>query len=133
LLLLAETARGAIFDTNRILKFKKEEYSWQYEDRFQRFAEEIIKKEKGEIFVAVTGSDRYFNHRVSLYSHVPVFLESDRINEPKSLKTKAPVLLLIILREEHLHSFQPFLAMKEKTLAGKFDDFYFYKLYINPD
>ena len=132
LLLLTEASRGMVFTAHRILKLKYEEYSWQYECRFQKYADQIIKKEKQERLVVVTGSVRYFNNRVSLYSHVPILLDAAKINEPGSLKTEVPVLLLVILRQNNLSGFQPFLATKEKELAGHFDDFYFYKLYVSP-
>lgn len=131
LLLLMEAARGMIFTTHRILSLKSEEYSWQYENRFQKFAEQIIGKERQERLVVVTGSVMYFNNRVSLYSHVPILPDVTKINEPESLKTKTPVLLLVILREKDLPNFQRFLATGQKELAGNLNGFYFYKVYVN--
>lgn len=135
LLLSVETARGIFFDARRIYLINREEYSWQYEDRFQKLAGSIIQKEQQKHHskkAVVTGPVYFMNHRISLYSHAPVLYPVHKINDPRTINTKEPVLLLVVLREEHLSSFKPFLASNSNKLAGQFDDFYFYSLYVEP-
>lgn len=135
LLLLPEMFRGMIFDFKRIVNFKKEEYSWQTDYKFQQFAEAIIKKEQQKKLsghMALAGSSPYMNNRISLYSHIPVLKEIDKINNLSSLNTKTSVLLLVVLREDALKSFAPFLSLKEKEDAGQFAGFYFYTVYVEP-
>lgn len=135
LFLLPEMFRGIIFDVRRIVNFKKEEYIWHLEYRFQKYAAEIIRKaqQKQPVEnVVVTGSLLYVSNRVSLYSNVPVLIEAEKINELSSLNTKTPVLLLIILRENDFPNFRPFLSMKGKEVAGSFNGLFFYTVYVKP-
>jgi hypothetical protein len=135
LLLLPEFFRGVIFDINRVAHFNKEEYSWQWENRLQKYAAWAINNAQQKHpakKVVVTGSSYYVNNRVILYSHVPVLLEADKINDLSSLNTRTPVLLLIILYEEDFPNFQPFLSSKEKEEAGNLKGFHFYTTYITP-
>lgn len=130
-----ETLRGIYFNVRRLALLNKEEYSWQYENRFQKFADSIIQKEQQKYSAkktVVTGSVYFMNHRISLYSHVPVFFAVHQINDPSSLNTGEPVLLLVVLRKQHLADFKPFLASYSDKLAGQFDDFYFYTMYVQP-
>ena len=133
--LLPEMFRGIVFDIRRLENINKKEYSWQYENRFQKYADSIIENEKKKYStnrVVVTGSSYYYNHRVILYSHVPVLHEVNKINDLSSLNTKTPVLLLIILLDKDLSGFKSFLSMKGKEVAGKFNGFSFYSVYVTP-
>lgn len=135
LLLSVETCRGIFFDARRLYLFTKEEYSWQYENRFQKYAHKIIQDEqqKHPVKVVVTGSVYFMNHRISLYSHVPILYPAHKINTQASLQTKEKVLLLVVLRKKNLSEFNFFLSSNSNKLAGQFDDFYFYTLYVQPN
>lgn len=131
-LLAIETCRGIIFDLNRLHLFQKEEYSWQYENRFQKYADNILRtadKTFGTQQSIVTGSSYYLNNRVCLFSHVPILPNAPDINQFASLQCKKPVLLLVIINKKDFPAFQSFLAAQKET-AGKFDDYYFYTVYI---
>lgn len=132
LLLLPEMFRGVLFDINRIVNIKKEEYSWQYENRFQKYAATILKKEKqpGEKAV-VTGSAYYMTNRVGLWSNIPVLDDASKINNLTSLNTKAPVLLLVILNEKDSAASQPFLSANSKAI-GQYGKYNFYTVHIVP-
>lgn len=134
LLLVIETTRGIIFDVNRIRSFTKEEYSWKYEDRFQKYADSIIRAAQKTFStgkVIITGSSYIMNNRICLYSHAPVLSNAKAINELSATQTKNPVVLLAVIRKKDFPNFQLFLS-KQKQIAGKFDDFYFYTVYVQP-
>jgi hypothetical protein len=134
LLLSIETCRGIAFDINRIRLIDKEEYSWHYEDRFQKYADSILKTAEAKFSierVAVTGSSYFMNNRVSLYSHAPVLSAVKALNKPSLLNAQKPVLLLVIIHQKDFSSFQPFLSA-QKEIAGKFNEFYFYTVYVQP-
>jgi hypothetical protein len=135
LLFLPEMFRGLVFAANRIKNFKKEEYSWQTDLRYQQFAQAIIKQEQKKKLVTdivLAGSSPYMNNRFCLYSHIPLLKEVDRVNNLSSLNTKTSVLLLVALREDALKDFVPFLSIKEKEDQGQFGGYYFYTLYVEP-
>ena len=134
-LMLPETFRGIIFSARRVININKEEYSWQYDRSIQQYADAIIQKEKTknpDETKIVTGASYYIYNRVSIYSHLPVLRDVKEINNLALMNTKKPVLLLIILQENDLLNYQPFLSSKEKELAGYFRGFYFYTTHVNP-
>ena len=133
--LVPEMARGMIFTVHRVQNIGKEEYSWQYENRFQKYADSIIinaSKKYSTNKIVVTGTSYYMNHRVILHSHVPPLNEVGIINNLSSLNTTSPVLLFIILHERDLAGFKSFLSNKEKDETGYFEGFHFYTCYITP-
>jgi len=135
ILMLPDMFRGIAFSTKRVINYKKEEYSWQTELKIQQYADEIIKKGKRKYNVeqvVLTGSSDYMNNRVCLYSHIPQMDSLEKINNLSSLNTKTPVLLLVMLRQDVLPSFQTFFNQKEKEVAGNFYGFYFYTVYVKP-
>ena len=135
LLMLPDMLRGIIFSTNRITNFKKEEPNWQIELKFQKYADDIIKRGQkiyGTENTIIAGSSSYINNRISLYSHIPVLEDINKINKLSSLNTKTSVLLLVVLREDALKDFASFLSLKEKEDAGYFSGFYFYTVYVEP-
>lgn len=134
LMLAIEAVRGIVFDLNRMRLFTKEEYSWKYEDRFQKYADSIIKNDQKKFSIhnaVVTGSSYVMNNRICLYSHVPVLRNADIVNRSLALQAKKPVLLLVAIRKKDLPIFQSFIS-SQKEIAGKFDDFYFYTVYVQP-
>lgn len=133
LLLLPEMFRGILFTMNRIKNLNKEEYSWQREDRFQKYAAAIIKRVKkpGEK-VIVTGSAYYMIGRISLYSDIAELKEVNEINNLSSFNTKDPAFLLVVLHEKDLDKFQSFLSQKEKEFKGQFNGYNFYTVRITP-
>lgn len=133
-LLAIETCRGIVFDLNRIRFLKKEEYSWQYESRFQKYADDVLRAAEKKFSAeknVVVGSSYYINNRVCLFSHVPILPNAQDINKFSTLQCKKPVLLLVIINKKDFPAFQPFLAAQHE-IAGKFDDYYFYTVYIQP-
>lgn len=129
-----ETIHGFYFDFRRIALLNKEEYSWQYEYRFQKYADSVLKNELKKYpakKTVITGSSYYMNHRISIYCHVPIMGNVQSINQLSSLKAKEPVLLLIILDKKYLSSYRPFL-LSYREIAGQFNDFYFYIVYVQP-
>jgi FlaA1/EpsC-like NDP-sugar epimerase len=135
LLLLTEMIHGVYFNAKRLINYNKEVYGWQHDFRFQQFAQEIIQKEQQKKpieNIVLACSSPYMNNRISLYSHIPVLKEIDKINNLSSLNTKTSVLLLVVLREDALKDFAPFLSLKEKEDAGHFAGFYFYTVYVEP-
>lgn len=135
LLLFVEGCRGVFFTFNRVRYFGKEEYSWQYEDRLQKYADAVIQKAKQQYKVnkvAVAGSSYYYNHRVHLYSHVPMMHDAQTINDLSTLQTKEPVILLVMIHELKKSQFQSFLAQKEGQSVGNFDGHSFYTVYVTP-
>ena len=135
MLMIPEMLRGIYFDINRIRNFKKEEYSWQYEKRFQQYAASVIKTEKQSRTiekVVVTGTSYYMNHRVVINSHLPLLSEVYKINDFSSLNTKSPVLLLVIIEKKAFPAFQSFLSQKDVKAAGNFGDYFFYTAYVTP-
>lgn len=136
LLFFAEAVHGVYFDYQRVRLVSKEQYSWQYEKRFQEYADSIIQKAKKGYQtekLAVTGTSFYFNMRVSLFSHVPVMEEVQTINNLASLKTKEPILVLIILAEKEAASYSSFLSAAGKQAVGNMYGFTFYTVYVKPD
>ena len=134
-LMIPEMLRGIYFDINRIRNFKKEEYSWQYENRFQQYADLVIKKEKQKdplVKVVVTGTSYNMNHRVVINSHVPPLADVTRINNFSVVNTKSPVLLLVMLQKDSLPAYQSFLSQKDVKAAGNFDSFNFYTVPVTP-
>lgn len=133
LLFVPEVFRGLVFDFNRIRFFGKETYSWQYEDRFQRYADGLLKRElkNQHVPVVLTGTSYYMNNRISLYSHVPILEKLGAINDLSSLHTKHPILLLVAMEKKFIPAFQTFLSSNPK-LVGQFNEFYFYIVYVQP-
>ena len=126
-LMVFEMGRGMLFDAKRIRNFGKEEYSWQYEYRFQQFADKILKgmlKDKDAGQVIVTGSSHYMNNRVSLYNNIPVWTENHLLNNLDAVLTSGPVTLLVIIHESEFVNFRSFLAGKKPS--GSFEGYYFY-------
>jgi hypothetical protein len=135
ILMIPEMMRGLYFDTNRIKKFGKEEYSWQYENRFQQYAHAIIKKERNQNSsnkIVITGTSYNMNNRVSINSHVVPLSDVSKINNFSLLNTKSPVVLLAMLQKDSLASYQPFITKEEVQLTGSFDGFNFYTVYVKP-
>jgi hypothetical protein len=134
-LLFVEGCRGVFFTFNRVRYFGKEEYSWQYEDRLQKYADGIIQKAREQYNirkVAVTGSSYYYNHRIHLYSHVPMMHDAAALNIPSSLRSKEPVILVVMIHERHMEKFQPFLSKEGNLAIGNFDGHSFYTVYVTP-
>lgn len=135
-LLLPEAIRGTLFTAKRIVNAGKEEYYWQKDQRFQKYVASFLRHEQDSSQVkkmVVSGSLYYGNYRTSLHQRMAVMEEVEMLNQPGLLKTKETVLLLAIIREDRLTGFQPFITYPRTKLAGKFNGFYFYTLYVLPD
>jgi len=135
LLLVPEMLRGIYFDINRIKSYKKEEYSWQFEKRFQDYADSIIQSEKKIIpdaKVVITGTSYYFNHRIIINSQAAPLNELAAINEFPLLNSKTPVILLTILQKDSVANYQPFVSKKEVKQVGSFGDLNFFITTVVP-
>lgn len=133
-LLLAEFSRGVLFTLNRIKNYKREEYSWQYEDRFQQYATSLIKKEVRPLEeVVITGPPYVMTNRISLYTNFPVLNDASTINNLSSLRTKRPVLLFIVLHAVNYNEYKTFLLNSNIRKIGSFDKYSFFVAHIIPD
>ncbi len=136
LLLLPEFFRGALFTGNRLLKIGKEEYSWQAEKRLQDYADQLIagiRSRDRSAQVVVTGSSYYYNHRISLTSHVPILYAADALNNSETLTTVRKVVLLVVLHKNSSQHFRPFLQQYGKEAIGTFENFSFYAIPVQPN
>lgn len=135
LLLLPEIARGVTFTMKRVIRYGNENYYWQQEKEFYDQVASSIKKKQDSLQVTrtvVTGSLYYGNHRSSLIQQIPVLDEVTSLNMPGSLQTTQPVLLLAIIRHDSREGFSQFINYPGTELAGQFNGFYFYTLYVTP-
>lgn len=136
IMLLPETFRGILFTARRVANAGYEEYSWQYEREIQKNTDMLINRDlrriDGEIAI-VTGSNYYYYDRVGIYSHVPVLNQSKIINNPSSLKTSKPVMILALISEEDLSNYNGFITNNEVFPAGYCRGFYFYILHVKPN
>jgi hypothetical protein len=132
LFMLPELFRGVIFTVNRIKYFKTEQYTWQTEYEFSKYAGNIIEKEKLKTYskIIITGSSWFLNNRVSLYNHVPI-AEEKEINGLSSLNTSKPVTIVAIIRKDLLSRFQQLLSTNNKPV-GYHSGYYFYTVHVNP-
>ena len=83
--------------------------------------------------IIVTGSVYYMTNRVSLYSNIPPLNDVVKINNLQLMKSKKPVLLLVILHETHLETFKSFISKYGKQAIGYFGEYSFYTVHITPD
>ena len=133
LLLCLEVFHGIVFDVIRVLKFRREEYSWQMEDRLQKHADKIIRiirDQKDSKNIVVACSHFYLSNRISMYSHVPVLYDVSKINNISMLHIKQPILLLVIIRKTDEGQFQPFLSNTQKNEVGTYEDLTYYTLEV---
>ncbi len=133
LLLMPEMFRGIIFTSKRVINFNKENYSWQSELELQKYAARIIENAQQKYHtrkVVVTGSSYYVNIRISLYSNIPI-LELVDLNKSNNLiKSKEPVLLLIVLNEKISPGIQSYWGLTLNKPIGYLNGFSFYVSYI---
>lgn len=135
LLLLPEFFRGIVFTTKRLINAGSEEYSWQWENRFQQYAGNIIQQEKKttqQANVVIAGPVYYLNNRVSIYSHAAALHDATALHDLTKLKASAHTLLLVAIDKDNLAAFSDFTTNPSVILAGQFEQFYFYKLYVGP-
>ena len=135
LILLPEMFRGIIFTGNRLLKMGKESYSWQLDHRFQKQAAAVLqtaRQEQPVDKVVVTGTSLYINHRIAVYSHVPILLEAYKLNDLTSLVTLEKVLVLFIVEEKALPYFQPAISARGMKMGGYSSGFFFYTFLLKP-
>jgi len=136
ILLSVESSRGAKFTWNRIQNFGIEEYSWQYELRFQKYADSILKAEMKKTAISkavVTSSHLYYANRVSIYNELPILKDATLINNSSNLQTSQPVILLAIIREDHKENFANFLEKHKEDFSGQFDAYSFFTILIHPN
>jgi hypothetical protein len=130
-----ETARGIFFDARRMVQLRKEEYSWQHDLAFQRYADSILEKASAQwpgVPQVVTGTAAYLSNRVNIYSGIPIVNEKERITVLQQPTAKQPVVMLVILHAPELSSFQTFISGRTVQFAGKFDQYLLYLCYVSP-
>jgi len=135
LLMLPDMFRGIFFSASRIINFNKETPSWKIEYNLQQYAEAAIQKAKEKYpvkNVILAGSSDYVNNRISVYSRIPQMKNIETLNYPAELNTKTPTLILVVLRNDALPVFRPFLDYPNKEVAGYVNGFYFYTVYVAP-
>lgn len=132
--LFAEILRGVFFTFNRVRWHGKEEYRWQSEDRFQKYVDTLVTK--AEMMypgtkIIVSGSSYYFNHRVGLYSHIPILYDPRKVFDAASAQTTKPVVVVNILSKKS-SSPQQSVYMRNEKVEGNFGEFVFYITYVAP-
>ena len=135
ILLAADSARGLVLVTNRIVLLGRETYSWQTEEAFQKYAGELLQKlqdSSGYRRAVIAGSSYYMNHRVSLHTGAHILYDQGSLNDPAGFTTTSPVLLLVMLQQDQLSKYQTFLSGKGSNLAGQYQGFNFYTVYVQP-
>jgi hypothetical protein len=134
-LLLPEAIRGVGFTANRVIRAGKENYYWQDEKEFLDYGAKLLQQKKDSSGIkraCVSGSLYYINYRASLQIQLPVLEDAAVLNNPTGLKASEPMWLLAIIQKEQLPAFQPFTNYPATQLAGQFNGFYFYTLYVAP-
>jgi hypothetical protein len=130
--LFLEMARGLLFTGKRLANYGQEEYHWQYEYRFQQYADSVLQHARNnDMPAAVTGSSHYMNNRVSLYSNIPVLNQNALLNDLAALQAKSPMLLLVIIHEKEFTNFKSFTSTQ--LPVGQYEGYYFFTLYVKPN
>lgn len=127
--LFFEMLRGLVFTANRIVYFTKEEWGWQRELRFQRYAAELVNREKikqNADKVVLIGTSDWMTLRAGLYCRLPIFEDVSKLNHLSAVNTKSPVLLFAIIRKDHLTYFGTFVNSAKTKYAGSDEGFLFY-------
>ena len=127
-ILSVEGLRGFVFTTKRIIHINKEEYSWHHDLQFQRYADGILRahmKKMNSLNAVVAGSSYYMNHRIALYSNIPVMYDASGLNQMATLTSSRTTSLLVVLHRNQLQQYKNFLAEQSAQLAGQFDEFFF--------
>lgn len=135
LLLLPELLRGLLFDANRLAKIRSEEYSWHVDERLQQYGARVLDsavRAHPGVQASVTASRDYLASRVALCSDVPVMHDAIHLNNPATLSARKPALILLILYEQDLELYRPFLSRHHLPASGYFYGYYFYPVYVAP-
>lgn len=131
LLMLPEMFRGAVFTAHRIQRFNKEIYGWQYELQFQKNVNEIVARteliQKNRNIVLIGTSD-WMTLRASLYCHLPVFEDVNKLNTITELTTTKPVTLLVLIQDEYINAFKSFISLEGVKPEGHANGFSFYTM-----
>lgn len=134
-LLIPEALRGITFTANRIISAGKEKYYWQSEKDFFGTGIKIVEQLKDSSNpgkVVVTSSLYYGIYRAGLHMQAPVLENSAALNNPETLRSDEPVILLAIIRSDRLEAFKKFTEYPSTKLAGELNGFYFYTLHVDP-
>jgi hypothetical protein len=114
----------------------REEYSWQFDLRFQDAADSIISdlrvQEPGKNIV-VCSSIPFISNRVHISSGAPILYNSGELNHPQNLRSAKPVIVLVILFKKDLPGYKDFLSYRGKKYLGDVEQYEFYALPIVPD
>ncbi len=132
LCLAVDISRQLIFDLNRIRKLGREEYSWQREKRFQQSVDTVIQNVKTKYPatpIIVAGTSYYYNHRMSLYSHVPILYDFNLIKDHPMPKSTNPVVVVSVVEKKQL-ALWPSGEDGLGNLQGEFDNFFIFSRYV---
>jgi hypothetical protein len=132
---IPELTRGVTFTANRVIKAGKETYGWQQELGYQKKADIIVQKIKTqypENKIILAGTSDWMVLRVSLYSHLPAFTNTDLLLEPLEIKSTKPAILLAMIAEDKKNIYKSFISLAAAKEEDAADGFVFYSLPVNP-
>lgn len=135
LLMTPEIMRGITFTAGRIVKCGVETFGWQQELGFQKKADAIITKIKGqqpENIIVLAGTSDWMVLRIALYSHLPAFTNADLLLKPDEIKSSKPAILLAIIADDKKELYKSFISLKSVKEEGEGNGFRFYSLPVNP-
>jgi hypothetical protein len=135
ILWMPEMIRGMTFAVNRIVKAGNETYGWQQELGFQKKADAIIQKTETKYpgnKIVLAGTSDWMALRVSLYSHLPAFTNTDLLLEPLEIKSTKPAILLAMIAEDKKNIYKSFISLAAAKEEGAADGFIFYSLPVKP-
>ena len=89
-----------------------------------------IKASYPSVPVIVTGSTYYYNHRVSLYSHVPVLYQPEVLFKDSISHTSKPVVALYIQYNRDGEKQLPSLPYRSEKI-GDYENFSFYMVPVS--
>lgn len=135
LLWLPEVVRGLYFTANRVAKLGKETYGWQQELGFQKAADAVIRRielqQPGKTIVLAGNSD-WMILRVSLFSHLAAFTNTDMLLKPEEIKSSKPAILLTMIAEDKKDIYKSFISLNGVKEEGSTNGFLFYSFPVIP-
>lgn len=135
LLMVPELVRGMVFTGNRLVHLGREEYGWQTELKFQRLTAKLLaaaQTSEKEAKPVLIGTSDWMTVRASLYNKIPFVEDVSVLNHLSSAKTTKPVLLFVMIRDEQLTEFMPFILAEGTRFLGSGERFRFYSHLLLP-
>ena len=135
LLMVPELVRGMVFSGNRLVHLGREEYGWQTERKFQRLTAELLAAEQARVKGAppvLIGTSDWMTVRASLYNQIPFVEDVSILNRLSTARTTKPVLLFVLIRDDHFEAFAPFIQAEGTRFLGSDGRFRFYARLFMP-